>query len=384
MDNSYLVITPFFPSKDNFRGPYVLDQVKAIEKQSDYQVIVLKPKSLFSNLQDYEFEGVKVHYFKRVVLPSNILPGLFKGLSKSFFLKKLKDLGLKVNSIDVVHAHVTENGFYANLLKAKNPKIKTVLQHHGFDVLSLENGILKSQSWHSNWVKRYGVSICNRIDLHIGVSEKTLSFVSAFPEIKMKAQYVLYNGVDINKFYPIEGLKDPNVFKIGCIANFWPLKDQITLITATHQLIKQGIDNLKVAFIGSGVLLEECKAYVVTHQLESYIEFHAEVTHEELNTFYNTLDLYVMPSYYEAFGCVYTEAYACGVPFIAVKGQGIGELVPDSDKDKWLMSPKNVDDLVNCIINYYKNKTPQKLIKSIEINSLVKDYLHHLNAHNIV
>ncbi|MEM5563991.1 glycosyltransferase [Psychroserpens sp. AS72] len=380
----YVVITPFFPSKENFRGPYVLDQVKAIEAVGDYNVTVLKPKSLFSNVQDYEFEGVKVHYFKRVVLPSNILPGLFKGLSKYFFFKKFKSIGLDLNSVAVAHAHVTENGFYANALKSKNSKIITVLQHHGFDVLSLENGVLSQQSWHKNWVKNYGVSICNQIDLHVGVSEKTLSCVSAFSDIKIKSHYVLYNGVDVNKFYPIKGLKDDTVFKIGCIANFWPLKDQMTLIKATQQLITQGVENLQVAFIGSGALLDDCKAYVVSNQLESYVTFQQEVTHQELNTFYNTLDLYVMPSYYEAFGCVYTEAYACGVPFVAVKDQGIAELIPEVDKDKWLIKPKSVSDLVTCIDAYYKNRTSQQLVKSIEINALISDYLRFLKPLNSV
>lgn len=362
----------------------MLDQVKAIEAVGDYNVTVLKPKSLFSNVQDYEFEGVKVHYFKRVVLPSNILPGLFKGLSKYFFFKKFKSIGLDLNSVAVAHAHVTENGFYANALKSKNSKIITVLQHHGFDVLSLENGVLSQQSWHKNWVKNYGVSICNQIDLHVGVSEKTLSCVSAFSDIKIKSHYVLYNGVDVNKFYPIKGLKDDTVFKIGCIANFWPLKDQMTLIKATQQLITQGVENLQVAFIGSGALLDDCKAYVVSNQLESYVTFQQEVTHQELNTFYNTLDLYVMPSYYEAFGCVYTEAYACGVPFVAVKDQGIAELIPEVDKDKWLIKPKSVSDLVTCIDAYYKNRTSQQLVKSIEINALISDYLRFLKPLNSV
>ncbi len=382
--NNYVVITPFFPSKYNFRGPYVLDQVKAIEAVSDFKVTIFKPKSLFSRLQDYEFDGVKVYYFKRVVLPSNILPGLFNRLSKWFFCKKLKSIGLGSHNIAVVHAHVTENGYYANVLKNKNPKIKTVLQHHGFDVLSLENGIFRNLSWHRNWVKKYGVSICNQINLHVGVSNKTLNCVSAFPEIKMQSHYVLYNGVNGNKFHPIAGLKDKTVFKIGCIANFWPLKDQITLIKAAQQLLEHTINNLQVVFIGSGPLLDACKAYVVKHKLEPHIIFQQEVTHQELNTFYNTLDLYVMPSYYEAFGCVYTEAYACNVPFIAVKDQGIAELIPGADANKWLIKPSSVADLVNCIEKYYKHRTTQKLIKPIEINTLVKDYLNYLKSQIIV
>lgn len=39
----YLCVTPFFPSPGNWRGAYVFDQVKAIERQSDYRVLVFVP-----------------------------------------------------------------------------------------------------------------------------------------------------------------------------------------------------------------------------------------------------------------------------------------------------------------------------------------------------
>lgn len=39
----YLVVTPFFPSPDSWRGAYVYDQVMAIERNSDYKVLVFRP-----------------------------------------------------------------------------------------------------------------------------------------------------------------------------------------------------------------------------------------------------------------------------------------------------------------------------------------------------
>ena len=39
----YLVITPFFPTVESFRGPYVYDQVKVLERDGRYRVVVLKP-----------------------------------------------------------------------------------------------------------------------------------------------------------------------------------------------------------------------------------------------------------------------------------------------------------------------------------------------------
>ncbi len=51
----YLVITPFFPSAQSFRGPYVYDQVKAIMCDGRYRVIVMMPDSWMHKVGEYEY-----------------------------------------------------------------------------------------------------------------------------------------------------------------------------------------------------------------------------------------------------------------------------------------------------------------------------------------
>ena len=43
MKKYYIVVTPFFPTQESFRGPFIYDQVKALKKVSDYEVVVFKP-----------------------------------------------------------------------------------------------------------------------------------------------------------------------------------------------------------------------------------------------------------------------------------------------------------------------------------------------------
>ena len=42
MKKHYIIITPFFPTKECFVGPFIYDQVKAIAKESKYEVSVIK------------------------------------------------------------------------------------------------------------------------------------------------------------------------------------------------------------------------------------------------------------------------------------------------------------------------------------------------------
>ena len=376
----YLVVTPFFPEFDSFRGPYIYDQVNAIIKTGKYdKVIVLKP-CRSNKLKDYIYDDIPVYRFKTWHIPSNALPGMFDNMTIRSFLNKIKDIGIRIADIDVVHSHVTDNAIYAIALKRINPNIKTILQHHGFDVLNLELGCFADYKWHKKLVIRYGTNICNNIDLHVGVSGKTLSYLRAYDGIQIKDSYILYNGVDTSKFHPITGLRDKNKFTIGCIGNFSIIKDQITLIKAVKILHKdKGFDNIIVKFIGSGPTLQSCKDFVKENGLEYIIIFESEVDHKKLITFYNSLDLFVLPSYYEAFGCVYTEAYACGVPFIAVKGQGISELIPESENDKWLIDKEDFVSLAKHIENYMQYRYKQTLKYDINIDLLIKDFIDYID-----
>lgn len=373
----YLVITPFFPSVQSFRGPYVYDQVKAIMRDGRYRVIVMMPDFWMHKTGEYEYDGIYVYRFVQYDLPTNAWPGAGDNFSLRSFDKVLKRINVKYEDIAIVHSHVTSLAKYANYVKSKNSATKTILQHHGYDVLSITDGRFANKKWHKKRCISYGVKLCNRIDLHVGVSKEILRYLVEYDGIQLKDTYVLYNGVDITKFYSTSRLHLG--FRIGCVANFWPIKDQITLIKAVEILLKEGFKDVRVTFIGTGVTREECEEYVQKQNLNNYFEFQNEVDHRQLNAFYNTLDLFVLPSYWDAFGCVYTEAYACGVPFMTAKGSGITELISESDFDKWVIAPHDYEQLAKNIQRYIEIREPLRLKCVVEINELIRHYLDYVS-----
>ena len=159
---------------------------------------------------------------------------------------------------------------------------------------------------------------------------------------------------------------------------FWKIKDQITLIKSVHLLLQDGI-NCKLRLIGSGNTLMLCKKYVTSNSLHENIFFEKELPHAELNKFYNEIDLFVLPSYYEALGCVYLESWATETPFIAIENQGISELLSNRNKKIFLTEKENIllmknkikffiDNKVDIVFNskLYIENTIQKLIKKID------------------
>jgi glycosyltransferase involved in cell wall biosynthesis len=133
---------------------------------------------------------------------------------------------------------------------------------------------------------------------------------------------------------------------------------------------------IKTIFIGSGPDLASCKEYVLKNNLKN-VTFSTEVDHHELNSFYNSIDLFVLPSYYEALGCVYMEAMQVGKPIVAVKKQGIEELIDSNDKKYFLMEKGNVEQLMDLIRYHYENIN-KKYDYDFSIENYISTFLDYI------
>ena len=365
-NNTYLVITPFFPSNNSFVGSYIFDQLNEMRKQSCFNIEVVKAVSLFSTEKDYVYMGFSVRIFKVIDFPFFILPGLFNWINKIRLSNLLKFQ--KIKDVKLVHCHVS----YPCAYLAEDMQCKKIIQHHGLDALQLLNGRSEFiKNIQRRFVITHTIKHLNNFDLNIGVSNLVLQEIRKYKIYSPNYEYVLYNGVDRSKFYKKENTCD-DIFTIGCVANFWKIKGHIILIKSVEKLLEEGT-MIKLRLIGSGPTLKSCKKYVYENNLSKYIIFESEVAHHELNNFYNEIDLFVLPSYYEAFGCVYMESWAAETPFIAIEGQGISEIVPD--KNKMLSAQNDVDDLLNKIKFFIENKFMLKSVSIFDIKRTIHDFL---------
>ena len=372
-DKTYLVVTPFFPSKSNFVGNYIFDQLIELRNKTNFKIKIVKVVSIFSNEKDYLYKDFEISIFKVLDLPFFIFPGIFNFFNKKRF-KKFLELK-KINNILISHAHVV----YPSLYLLDIVKSKKIVQHHGLDVLQLLNGRINFlNKIYKNILIRNSFFYLNNADLNIGVSQKVLDNLSFYKQYTPKDELVLYNGVNKLKFFNIESKAKNKSFNIGCIANFWKIKDHITLIKSVHLLIKDGID-CKLRLIGSGNTLSLCKNYVNSNSLHENVFFEKELPHSRLNKFYNEIDLFVLPSYYEALGCVYLEAWATQTPFIAIENQGISELVTISNKHIFFSEKENVFMLKDKIKYFIDNKFEMCFNSNLYIHNTIKSLIKKIN-----
>ena len=381
----------------------MLHQVKAIQRNSEYDVRVFVGGG--NDASDYEIDGVSVYRYKTREMPSNILNGIFNGYNARSFVKRVLSLGINPEDIAFVHCHVSMRAACGLALKKLNPKIKVLLQHHDLDPFNLRSGVIgRNNRFNIRYRAKKAIALYNQVDLHICISnacresllhfpdtrqgeiyedcKRSLALCKGLPSIHPKATYVLYNGVDSRMFNmgkrSIKINEENSIIKIGCIANFQELKDHITLIKAFEILHKRGFDNIRLSLLGSGETKEMCVSYLKEHGLYQFVEWPKEVTHDKLPDYYNSLDLFVLPSYFEGFGCVFTEAAACGVPFMGCVNQGYSEYIPEEEKNKWLIEPGNFVQLAKNIEAYMKYGYPQKLCKSYVIDELIQGYLSYI------
>lgn len=399
----YLCVTPFFPSPGNWRGAYVLDQVKAIQRNSDYDVRVFVGGG--NDASDYEIDGITVYRYKTRELPSNLLNGFFNAYNSRSFVKRVLALGINPMEVAFVHCHVSMRAACGLALKKLNPNIKVLLQHHDLDPFNLRSGVIgRNNRFNIRYRARKAIQLYNEVDLHICISQacrdcllkfpnprdvevyedckRSLALCNGLPSIHAKDTYVLYNGVDCQLFKKKADHKQQTqedvVFRIGCIANFQELKGHITLIKAFELLVKKGYQYIRLSLLGTGETRAMCEEYLRSHNLMQYVEWPSEVTHDKLPAYYHSLNLFVLPSYFEGFGCVYTEAAACGVPFMGCVNQGYSEYISDDEKSKWLIQPGDYVQLAKNIESYMKFRYQQRLSETYDINLLIKGYLNYI------
>ena len=373
--DTYIYITPFFPSPKSWRGGYGYDFVKALMRTGKYDVRVFKP----GYSSDYEIGGINVSSFRTVAMPSNVFPFLTSPLNRQYFMQAICRLGIDPAKIAVCHANTAEYSIYPLAIKRVNPKCLTVLHHHNLASFGFCAGRLRNNTLY----RMIQIPILRgnhkKIDVHVFISKLCKENFVKDSGIEPRHSMILHNGVDTTIFYPDKKRVrncTGKTFTIGTIANFQKTKGYFQIIKALER-IKDKLGEWRWLIIGSGADAVAIKKKLASAGISSHVEVLPEVRHEELPRFYRSLDLFVLPSYWEGFGCVYTEAFACGVPFIASKrGNGIVDLAPSD----WLVDPDDEEELAQAILRMRTSTSKFALKSEWRIQPLVDSFVRALGV----
>jgi glycosyltransferase involved in cell wall biosynthesis len=148
---------------------------------------------------------------------------------------------------------------------------------------------------------------------------------------------VVYLGFNFDRFSPNEadrqkvrsefGFKESEIV-IGFVANLTPGKGHVQLIQAFAEIAKQ-VPQARLFFVGSGQL-DEIVRTVNLLQLAEKIVFAG--WRSDIPACLNAMDIFVQPSFSEAFSQVLIEAMAVGLPVIATNVGGAREVITENQE----------------------------------------------------
>ncbi|MDX9778913.1 MAG: glycosyltransferase [Patescibacteria group bacterium] len=200
-----------------------------------------------------------------------------------------------------------------------------------------------------------------------------------------KYQKIISNGVNLKKFPYLEKKEGRKIKQLGTASRLVEQKGLDLLIKAWS---KAKIDQAQLLIGGSGPEMKNLQNLVNKYQLSQQIKFIGPV--ENSSTFYQSLDLFIMPSRWEGLGISALEAAASGTPLLLSRVDGLKEIF--NDNEAWFIKDINQieSDLTRAVkeldtnMENKRQAAYQKIASNFSINIINEQYLklyqHHLKA----
>lgn len=327
-------------------GIFVHEQVKALKKLGvDVTVFAPVPYSplLLNNINpkwkslskiNYveTFEGVKIYHPKYFAVPAGILKQYW---SYKYYHSALKMIrSEELGKFDLIHAHGSIPDCHAAYLLAKNLNIPYVQTVHGSSVYA---GIKRKQQF-----VKIKIALENADEV-VGVSTKVIQRVKKYTNRKSR-MIVIHNGFIPQQNVSQSYMESGNI-KILFGATLVERKGCKYVLEAFKK-ISASFENVKLVIAGGGPLLQSLKSMSDEFNLSEKVEFLGVVSHERMLDEMQKCNIFILPSWDEAFGVVYLEAMSFAKPVIGTIEEGVSDIIQNG-KNGFLVRPRNTDDIVD-------------------------------------
>jgi len=325
----------------------VYEQCKRL-MQKQFEPMVLTHRNYTA--RNYVVDGIRVQCYDSMNIGFRL--GIPYAIPQ---VNSLKTFLETVKSNDLIHVH--GHPYLSSLLAAKIAK-----RYSKPLVLTQHNTFIEYNNFWDTAEKlndfAIGKQVLKEADKIIVVSNATRNYVLSLGAAPAKIE-VLHNGVDLDRFKPLSGVKEEMRKKLGIS------EDSRVVLTVRRLVYKNGIDTLldsaeiavkknpKLVFVvvGKGPDFEEVKEKIAQLGMQRNFRLTGFVSDEDLPFYYNVADLFALPSKSgEGLPLVALEAMACGLPLVATNVGGTSEVM--SEKYGKLVPPNSPVSLAEAILDF--------------------------------
>ena len=293
-------------------------------------------------------QGIEVHLFimgKKQKMDNIIIhpvrafgfPRLTAGLYMTFALNAARHA--RRHKLDLVHGHA-----YYSFGYALTKKLPFVLTIHGTQ-LSYLRATLETNPTPNHvmtdsiamMMERYCIKKADRLIVTCKKNKQEIMDELRLDEERVR---IVYQGVDVERFSPSK-CEGKRVLFVGRVHE----RKGIDRVLKAWVKVHKEDEDAKLLVAGRGEFEAQYKKMAYDLGLKDSVEFLGHVAEEELPSLYTSSSLFVMPSYYEAFGLVTLEAMAAGLPVLATD-TGIAPEAIEKGKNGYLIDDENMADRI--------------------------------------
>jgi len=348
MKKGVLILTPFFSPNIGGVETHLDDLVNGLDKRG-YKVYVQTYSPITTEgvaWKSYEKRGNSIEIKRYKWFGRNLFHKVekfpfvdFIYITPYLFLRTFIWLLFNKKKIDVIHAQGFNAAFIGTVFKRIFKKKLIVSTHAIYEI-----------DKNSNTAKHI-VRVLNKADKVLCLSEGSYNELISFGLSEEKLDIFKY-WIDLEVFKPYKnnefrdelGIK--NVFTVLFVGRLIDKKGTRVLCEVAKE-----IPDMNFVFVGTGPDEDYLKEQEKKNRNIKFVGF---VRNDLLYKYYNSSDVFCIPSQYEeGFGRVVMEAVACGLPVVGSNKGGIPEAL---DSSVSILIEPTVENLKREIEELYRNK----------------------------
>lgn len=166
-------------------------------------------------------------------------------------------------------------------------------------------------------------------------------------QLKKRNHFTIYNALPADISISRQAKSQDRPLTIGVVSRLESIKGMDLVVPAFVQ-VKACHPEMQLLIIGDGTLRKQMEEQAHEARLEEAVEFAGRQPQEKLSSYYDRIDILLMPSRSEGFGLTAIEGMARGCVVVATRSGGLPEVVRDGEVGL-LHEPEQVKDLATQI-----------------------------------